>query len=236
MRGIYIIGTDTEVGKTIVAAGLVSILIRRGCKASYFKPVSSGQIEDETGFHPADAFFVRRVSGLGEDEHIISPFAYREAVAPHLAARWEGKPVSIQKIKENLSLLKERYEIIIAEAAGGIAVPLNDHGLMQYHLIRELKFSCALVARAGLGTINHTLLTISFARQKQIEITSIFINQFTGSPLEVENVEVIRRLSEVSKIFLVPALKAPDSPLSYEIFENLIAPEEMEEILRPIAD
>ncbi|MCX7981818.1 MAG: dethiobiotin synthase [Syntrophales bacterium] len=235
-RGIYIIGTDTEVGKSVIAAGLMATLIQRGYRAAYFKPISSGQTQDENGFHPADAFFVRHISGFDEKEEIISPFAYYHAVAPHLAARWEQNPVSVPRIKNNLNYLKERYEIIIAEAAGGIAVPLNDHGLMQYELIRELRFSCALVTRAGLGTINHTLLTLSFASKEQLEVTSIFINQYTGAPLEVENIEVIRRWSNVENIYVVPALETLDRYSLINAFNNILNSKDLDNILKPLPD
>lgn len=235
-KGIYIIGTDTEVGKTVIAAGLLALLIHRGYRAAYFKPVSSGQTEDENGPHPADAFFIRQYSGFTEDERLISPFAYREAIAPHLAARLEGKPVSLKRIKENLYLLLKRYEVIIAEAAGGLAVPLNDEGLMQYDLIRELKFACMLVTRAGLGTINHTLLTLSFARKKHLPVTAIFINRFTGSPLELENLEIIRNMGGVEKVYTIPPLKKPSKKRLLQLFAHTLPPEEVDEILKPLPD
>jgi dethiobiotin synthetase len=102
--------------------------------------------------------------------------------------------------------LKGRYEWIIAEGAGGLAVPLNDEGYMQYDLIRELGFSCLLVARAGLGTINHTLLTIQAAQSAGLKIKGIIINGGSGSLLERDNVETITRLAGVPSIVNLPAL------------------------------
>jgi dethiobiotin synthetase len=235
-KGIYIIGTDTEVGKTVVAAGIMATLLKSNTPAAYFKPVSSGWVEVNGSFHPADAFFVKQFSGFKEEEQIVSPFSYREEVAPHFAARREGKPVSLEVIKDRYRYLKRTYEVIIGEGAGGLAVPLNDEGYMQYSLIRELGFSCALVARAGLGTINHTLLTVRLAREEGLQITSIFINRYTDSPLERENMAVIRALSGVEHIFVVPLFVSLEGKEVIPFFDDLLIPQRINSILAPLPE
>ena len=149
-KGIYIIGTDTNVGKTVVSAGLMYLLLAEKYRSAYFKPVASGAVVVNGVIEAIDAVFVKAASGFIEKRENITPFVYKNEVAPHLAARLEQRPIDVDLIKDRLQYLKERYEWIIAEGAGGLAVPLNDEGYMQYDLIRELGFSCLLVARAGL--------------------------------------------------------------------------------------
>ncbi len=205
-RGIFIIGTDTEVGKTVACAGLMHLMLKKGLKAAYFKPVASGEVLLDGVFVPGDAAFVCRVSGFREDMKIITPFSFADSLAPHLAARLSGRRVDPPVIQKSLNELKSRYDVILAEAAGGLAVPLNDDGFMQYELIRELNFPCLLVARAGLGTINHTLLTIRFAGSVGLKIKGIIVNRAGESIVERDNIAMIQKLSGIKAVFTLPVL------------------------------
>lgn len=226
-KGIFIIGTDTEVGKTVVSAGLMYLLLENNYNAAYFKPVASGQVLLNGSYQSTDATFVKAVSGFAEDQKNITAFSFKSAVAPHFAARLEGRSIDLAVIKDRLQYLKDRYEFIIAEGAGGLAVPLNDQGFMQYDLIRELGFSCLLVCRTGLGTINHTLLTIKFAKSAGLMIKGIFLNGNGKTKAEKDNIKTIRKLSGISAIFTIPALKRVDTEALQpgniaEIFEKTI--------------
>jgi dethiobiotin synthetase len=114
-------------------------------------------------------------------------------------------------IKDTLQYLKNHYDLIIAEGAGGLAVPLNDQGLMQYDLIRELGFPCLLVCRTGLGTINHTLMTIRFAQRAGLAIKAIALNGSGQTPSEIDNIETIKKLSGIPIVFTLPALSGVDT-------------------------
>jgi len=210
-KGIYIIGTDTEVGKTVVAAGLMHLLLSNKYKAAYFKPVASGEVLVDGVYQSADASFIKAVSGFPEEQKNITPYSFKNAVAPHFAARLEGKLIDLAVIKDTFRYLKSHYDFIVAEGAGGLAVPLDDQGFMQYDLIRELGFPCILVARTGLGTINHTLLTFNLAQSVGITIKGIVMNGNGETPLETDNIETIRKLSGIPAIFTVPALKGVDT-------------------------
>jgi dethiobiotin synthetase len=231
-KGIYIIGTDTGVGKTVVSAGLMYLLLAEKHKSAYFKPVASGAVVVNGVAEAIDAEFVRTASGFIEKRENMTPFVFKNEMAPHLAARWEHRPIKVDLIKKRLQYLKGHYEWIITEGAGGLAVPLNDEGYMQYDLIRELGFSCLLVARAGLGTINHTLLTICFARSAGLKIKGIVINGGTGSLLERDNVETITKLAGVSSVITLPALTGVDTEKGQtgnlqEVFEKTIVIDEI---------
>jgi dethiobiotin synthetase len=226
-KGIYIVGTDTEVGKTVVSAGLMHLMQAQKYRSSYFKPVASGAIVINGITQSRDAVFVRTASGFNEEPENITPFVFKNEVAPHLAARLEQMPIDVGVIKDRFQYLKGCYEWIIAEGAGGLAVPFNDEGYMQYDLIRELGFSCLLVANAGLGTINHTLLSVHFARSIGLKIKGIIINGSTGSLLETDNAETITRLAGVSAVITIPALRGVDTEKCQignlkEVFEKSI--------------
>ena len=210
-KGIFVIGTDTEVGKTVVSAGLMHLLLSNKYKAAYFKPVASGEVMLGGVYQSTDASFIKTVSGFAEDQKNITPFSFKNAVAPHFASRLEGRSIDLAVIKDTMQYLKNSYEMIIAEGAGGLAVPLNDQGFMQYDLIRELGFSCLLVARTGLGTINHTLLTLRFAQSAGLKIKGIVLNGHGQTPTETDNIETIRKLSGIPAIFTVPALDGVDT-------------------------
>jgi dethiobiotin synthetase len=210
-QGIFIIGTDTEVGKTVVSAGLMHLLLGNKHKAAYFKPVASGEVLLNGSSQSTDASFVKTVSGFAEDPENITPFSFKNAVAPHFAARLESRTIDLAVIQKTLQYLKNSYEMIIAEGAGGLAVPLNDQGFMQYDLIRELGFPCLLVCRTGLGTINHTLLTLRFAKSAGLAIKGIVMNGDRQTDTEIDNIETIKKLSGIAAIFTIPALKGVDT-------------------------
>ncbi|MDP2854078.1 MAG: dethiobiotin synthase [Smithellaceae bacterium] len=227
IRGIFIIGTDTGVGKTLISAGLLYLLLKKKYRAAYFKPVASGEVDIGGVKMSADAAFVKSVTGFSEDQKIVTPFSFADAVAPHLAARLAHRTIETAVIQKSLNDLKARYDVIIGEGAGGLAVPLNDEGYMQYDLIRELGFSCLLVARAGLGTINHTLLTLRVAKSVGLTVKGIIISGVGQTLIEQDNVGMIKKLSGVNAIFTLPAVVGVDTEKMHmenlrDVFEQTI--------------
>lgn len=238
-KGLYIIGTDTGVGKTVVSAGLMHLMLTKKRRSAYFKPIASGAVVVNGVTEATDAMFVREISGFMEHKENITPFVYQNEVAPHLAASLEKMPIRVDVIKDRLRFLKERYKWIIAEGAGGLAVPLNDEGYMQYDLIRELGFACLLVARAGLGTINHSLLTVQVARRAGLKIKGIVISGYTGSIMEKDNVRTIQRLSGIPSVINLKVLTGVDTGKRYagnlkEVFEQSVVMDDVMTMMEEI--
>lgn len=238
-QGIFIIGTDTEVGKTVVSAGLMYLLLKNSYRAAYFKPVASGEVAAGHGAGSPDACFIKTVSGFDEEMRNITPFAFKSAVAPHLASRMEGRPIERSVILSAFHDLSRRYEWIVAEGAGGLAVPLNNDGYMQYDLIRELGFSCFLVSRTTLGTINHTLLTVRYAASRGIRVKGIFMNGYGHSDQERDNIETIRTLTGVPALFTIPTLSGIDTEKLQTgnlraVFEELINIDEIAALMEAV--
>ena len=238
-KGLYVIGTDTDVGKTVVSAGLMHLLRKNGYRAAYFKPLASGEVTTGEATGSMDANFVKTVSGFDEPIPKITPFAFKNALAPHLAARIEAKAIDVGVIKARLRDLADRYAWILAEAAGGLAVPLNDDGYMQYDLIRELGFPCLLVARTGLGTINHTLLTLRCAEVLGIKIKGLIMNGEAASPIAADNIATLKKLTGLTAFFTVPAISGLDTESLQagnllEIFEENIRIDEIAALMEAI--
>ena len=237
-KGIFIIGTDTSVGKTVVTAGIMHLFLSKGYNACYFKPVSSGMADAGNNPDPTDVLFVKAASGLKEAERTINPFNFKTPVSPHLASRMEGRTIDVKVIKESLQDLKRRYDYIVAEGCGGLAVPLSDDGYLIGNLIQDIGFDCVLVARTGLGTINHTLLTVKYAQGLGIRIRGIFMNGYTHSSLENDNIETLRRLAGLPVFGVIPALQGVDVEKRIignlrEVFEKTVT---IEEFIKEMSD
>ena len=166
MRGVFVTGTDTNIGKTVVSAALMHRL-RAICEVSYWKPV-------QTGF-PADDD-TQTVWSLGQctaDEIYAEGIRLTAPVSPHLAAALAGTKISMQDVTARVSLQIENRAWVV-EGAGGVLVPLNDTEVI-IDLIRALKLHVVIAARSSLGTINHTLLTLEALRARQQKIAGVII-------------------------------------------------------------
>jgi dethiobiotin synthetase len=182
IKGVFVTGTDTDVGKTVIAAGLTAALRRRGVGAVYFKPMQSGCMEAAGELVPTDAGFARELAGLDEPLRLLTPIALRLPLAPGVAAAREGVAVDLSRIAAALWELSRRYEFLVVEGAGGLYVPLIGNEFLVLDLIRWFSLPLLVVARAGLGTINHTALTVMAARQAGVEVAGIILNRGSKTP------------------------------------------------------
>jgi len=226
IKGIFITGTDTDVGKTWVAAGLTAALRQRGVKAVYFKPVQSGCPREGGRLIPTDADFARTLAGLSEPLEVLTPIALRLPVAPGVAAAQEGVAVDLVSIAAGIRDLAGRYEFLVVEGAGGLYVPLIGTHFLVLDLIRWLRLSLVVVARAGLGTINHTALTVKAAQAADIEVAGVILNRYPESPglAEETNPGVIEALTGVPILGRLPEVADLSSLAGREVFLAAISP------------
>jgi dethiobiotin synthetase len=182
LRGIFVTGTDTDVGKTWVAAGLTAVLRETGLRAGYFKPIQSGCPLAEGRLVPTDAQLVRRVAGLDEPLEALTPICLRLPLAPGVAAAQEGVEVDLAGVAAGLRRLAARYDFLVVEGAGGLYVPLISMDFLVLDLIRWLDLPLVVVAKAGLGTINHTVLTVKAAQAAGIAVAGVILNRFPQKP------------------------------------------------------
>jgi len=168
-KGIFITGTDTEVGKTVISAALLMALRQRGVDVGYLKPVASGGLEENGRLVSPDLVFVREVAGLTDPPESSNPLCLRHALAPLVAARLEGVHISVAKVRALLHATLERHQFTIVEGVGGVMVPLTSR-LILLDLMADLELPVLVAARPGLGTINHTLLTIGAVRDRGLKV------------------------------------------------------------------
>lgn len=179
-RGIFVTGTDTGVGKTIVAATLARLLRMNGISVGVMKPVTSGCREENGRLVSDDARLLCQAAGteLSDD---VAPYRLREAVAPADAARLDGLRIDFSAIKASFDRLAAAYQYVIVEGAGGLMVPLSG-GLLVADLARELELPLLVVARPGLGTINHTVMTCFSAQHLGLQVAGVIVNGMPDQP------------------------------------------------------
>jgi dethiobiotin synthetase len=206
--GIFITGTDTEVGKTLIAAGLVVALQDQGIDVGVMKPLESGALCFESAPIPRDAFYLKEIAGVQDDLELINPYCFRPPLAPGAAAEQEGVEVDLQRIKGAYEALKGRHQFMVVEGAGGLLVPIAK-GTLLPELIKILDLPLLLVARSSLGTINHTLLTLAYCQQEGLEVMGTVINKSTldADPAEEGNPRYITQFGRTSVWGTFPYLK-----------------------------
>lgn len=206
--GIFITGTDTDVGKTIVSAGLALVLRDRGMKVGVMKPVATGCYGKDERLISQDAAFLIEAA---QNEHppLTSPVRFRNPLSPNVAAMLEKKEVDVQGILKSYRQLQKYYDFLIIEGIGGLMVPLRKDYYVA-NLIREMGLPIVIVSYAGLGAINHTLLTVDAAMIRGLEVRGIIFNRVSVtnySLAELTNPKVIHDLSGVPILGSLPDIE-----------------------------
>ena len=205
-KGIFITGTDTEVGKTVVAAGLACAIKQRGIDAGVMKPVATGAAAGKDGALAEDARFLAGAVNSNDNPDIINPITLKLPLSPLAASRLENVEINLSKIKDAYLKLCDKHDFVVVEGIGGILVPiLEDYFVTD--MIIELGLPVIVVARPSLGTINHTLLTFSAAKQNGIDVRGFIINGFDeqkAGNAERTNPELLMELSGIPLLGVLP--------------------------------
>ncbi len=213
MRGVFVTGTDTGIGKTVTSS-LVLAALRESGPVGYWKPVQTGIESDD------DTAEVARLARASAEEICSEGIRLPRPLSPHLSARLAGRSIRIAQLLRMADRTLERNRYWIVEGAGGLLVPLNGRELMA-DLIKGLHLQALITARSGLGTINHTLLTISEMRRRAIPIAGAIL---VGKPNR-ENRAAIEEFGRVRVLAEVPTLKPmhPDTvcPLAGRLASKL---------------
>lgn len=174
-KGLFVTGTDTGVGKTIIAAGMVKLARKSGLRCVAVKPVETGCGLRSGVLYPEDgALLVRASEGdISLDE--CAPIRLSIPASPARAAAMEGSRIFLSELVEHALTVAERVDLLVVEGAGGLMVPIENR-LMMIDFIQRLGFPVLLVARSRLGTINHTLLSVEALRHRGIELKAIVIS------------------------------------------------------------
>lgn len=202
-KGIFVTATGTDMGKTYVTALVVKKLKDAGYLSGYYKAALSGA-EDIAG---SDAGYVKKTAGISQSDETLLSYLYKTAVSPHLAARLEGNPVDIHKVREDFRRVMECHDYVTVEGSGGIVCPIrwdDKEKLLLEDVIKALKIPTLLVADAGLGTINSVVLTVEYLRKKGIGVKGVILNHYKGGTMQEDNIRMIEELTKLPVLALVP--------------------------------
>jgi dethiobiotin synthetase len=196
MRGVFVTGTDTGVGKTIVAAAICAALAERGERVAAFKPVVTGL--DAPGEWPPDHELLASVASAGQAPEEVAPVRFGPAVSPHLAAELAGRTLEPLELARAARAAGERSDVLVCEGVGGLMVPLTSGYLIRDFAL-DVDLPLILAARPGLGTISHSLLAVEAARTAGLEVRAVVLTPWPDEPTEIErsNRDTIASLGDV---------------------------------------
>lgn len=204
---LFITGTDTGVGKTVVAGAIAAALRERGLDIGVMKPLESGCERRNGRLVPADALFLRRLAGVRDPLDLVCPYRFAAPLAPALAAEEEGVEPRLQVIRAAFDQLSRRHEMMLVEGAGGLLAPALPDMFMA-DLARSLGAKLLLVARNRLGTINHTLLSLHYAHSAGLQVAGVVLNTTdpTEEPSTLSNAQAIEGWGRVRLLGTFPHL------------------------------
>ncbi|ADL13405.1 dethiobiotin synthase [Acetohalobium arabaticum] len=233
--GIFITGTDTGIGKTVVTAGLVAALQQQGYNIGAMKPFQSGAVESNGRLLAPDLEFLLKTTELVADGYdLMNPVRLKPPLAPSVAAEVEGVEVDIDEVESAYNSLQQQYQSLIVEGAGGLMVPLAENFLIP-DLIKLFSLPVVVVARPNLGTINHTVLTVKVARQLGLEIIGVIINglkEEEAGLAEETNPELIEELVDIPVLGIVPYREAiGDDPEEVDLGKLIIENVDLEPVI-----
>jgi dethiobiotin synthetase len=194
LRGIFVTGTGTGAGKTVVAAAICAALHEHGEPVSALKPAVTG-LDDPAGDWPHDHVLLARAAGGRQAPGEVAPYRFGPAVSPHYAAQLAGTTIEPARILE----AARAHELLVCEGVGGLMVPITT-GYLVRDLAVDLGLPLVIAARTGLGTINHTLLTIEAARAAGLSVAGVVMTPWPDEPEPIErsNRETVERLGGVT--------------------------------------
>ncbi|OEH91311.1 dethiobiotin synthase [Bacillus solimangrovi] len=221
MSSYFITGTDTDVGKTIATTLLTLYFKHKDKNVFPYKPIQSGAIEHNGEQTAPDVLcYTQALPSLNSN----SAYTYllNKPYSPHLAAKEEQTTIQIDRIRTHISQLKQNYDHVLVEGAGGVMVPIHEDGYDMRSLMKDLALPVIVVARAGLGTINHTLLSIMALEQANIPIAGILLNELeqdSDQTINDDNYKMIEKLSGKPIIGVIPYMT--DIELAFQQTELL---------------
>jgi dethiobiotin synthetase len=198
-RGVFVTGTDTGVGKTVVAGALARLWAAAGLSTGVMKPIATGGVKAPRGYVSLDARFLVAVSGSHDPPELANPICLEAPVAPTAAARAAAVALDLGRVAEAFEVLRRRHQVMVVEGIGGLLVPIGG-GFFVADLAARMALPLIVVARPGLGTINHTLLTLDVARRRGLAVAAVVINGYRADEAglaERTNPEEIERAGGV---------------------------------------
>ncbi len=205
--GLFVTGTDTGVGKTLITAGIAHALRARGIDVGVMKPVETGCSTRAGGLQPPDALTLREAAEVRDALDLINPYRFREPLAPMVAAERSRRRVDVERLLERFGCLADRHTVMLVEGAGGLLAPITEK-LSFLDLAVRLQLPVLVVIGSRLGALNHARLTVDAALAARIPIAGVIVNRATAerSLARTTNLSALRRLLPIPVLGEIPHL------------------------------
>jgi dethiobiotin synthetase len=187
-KGVFVTGSDTGVGKTVIAGAIAAAIKAQGLDVGVMKPVASGAKRIDGKLVSEDAVYLKKIIGSTDNDDLVNPVRLEPSIAPTMAASKSGVPIDIDKIWKAYEALTNKHDFVVVEGIGGLMVPIDDT-LFVADLVSKMDLALVIVSSDYLGAINHTLLTVEYARSRNIRIKGIVINMLKNGDDFVREIE-----------------------------------------------
>ena len=216
MKSLFIAGTDTDVGKTYITAGLAVTMRKMGLDVGVMKPFAAGKPQKQ-GFKSEDVEILSNAAQVSDSENLINPQFFPIAASPYTAWKNLKTKPNVKSILDSFKKLSKLHELILVEGMGGVMTPI----LKKYYvtnLIKEMRIPAVIVTRSKVGTINHTIMTCKMCEKYKIPIKGIIINSFDqGYPVN-ELKRDLKNLTDIKVLGAIPFIKDMSDKSLYRIF------------------
>lgn len=218
-HGLFVTGTDTGVGKTLVACGLLRAFANRGLKAVGMKPVASGAVSREGGLVHDDVEKLLAAGNVAAPREHVNPYCYEPPIAPHIAAAGAGMRIDLDRIGQSFETLSARADVVIVEGVGGFRVPLAP-GIDTAQLAARLALPLVLVVGLRLGCLNHALLTAEAVANRGLKLAGWVANHVDPRMAAVEeNVRTLEMLIPAPLLAHIAFTATPDIAISAALLD-----------------
>ncbi len=229
MKSVFVTGTDTDVGKTCVAAGLAVTLRKSGVDVGVMKPFAAGSAQSQTGFQSKDVEILRRASQITDPESLINPQFFPVPSSPYTAWKNLKTKPKVNPVLSAFEELSKLHSMLLVEGIGGIMTPILRNYFVT-DLIREMKIPAVIVTRTRIGTVNHTVMTVQMCKKYKIPLRGIIINDIDSHGYTVKELSRdLKNLTGVPVLGSIPFLRDMGDSTLYGIFKKNI---NMKQILR----
>ena len=207
MKGYFVTGTDTGVGKTAITAGIVGSLRNLGVNVGVMKPIATGY-QQKTGYKSSDVTILAEATGIKDPEDLINPVFLPIPTSPYDASKLLSVPIDMPLILTKFKKLRSLHDVILIEGIGGIMTPITKNFFVA-DMIKAMAIETIIVTRATLGTLNHTVMTCKMCKDYDIKVKGLIINNFDekGTPAEKSAPTTLYELTGINIIGIIPFIK-----------------------------
>jgi len=214
MAGIFITGTDTDAGKTVISTALIDLLKQKGLRVAGMKPIASGCEVTESGLRNDDAMQLIKHANVELPYEVVNPYSFQPAIAPHIAAQYVHTKIDLNFIQQQFEQIQQHCNTVVVEGAGGWLVPVNNSQTIA-DLAKLLKLPVVLVVGIRLGCINHALLTVEVIKQSGLPLLGWVANNVEINAQSKEIVSMLKHKISAPLLGEVPFLSDTDVAADY---------------------